>query len=1728
MKYRRLFPLAFLLVLMVAPVFVTPQNMVSNNPTQHLVEDQETRIIDVGNGEFIELAPDEELHRFVYSDQGWIEWSDISSPLIGEEFGNSTTILDDQRLTYSPGTGTTSLQADISTGTDWESYETQVQITDLTENRTWITNPGFQGGDSGWSSSPYSTVGASDVDAYWVDDGHGANDDCVEVDINSDDTSPFYYYDNNDRAWYRQTVTVDRGTVVSAALRLDYWADTVDDVGYGMTGSFEIYANIEGTYVWETVFDDIGAEETWYNTGLLFVQPTVFGLPGDTSITTEVGLLSLGSYGYSPNIHPRARFDNIELFLKTRVDPSEINLQMNGIDISDGPARGECSIIETPSTPWTTNPVPLTFSWTPLPSTPNPDSVINIDFDVDINMFGRRLDIPSLYEISPTAYGEKFTVSNDTQTSFTSFFRADIPDGYPNLYFFNETIPSNRDVYSVAQPLAPTTNVTTGWNGGNPGDSYLNVSTYDITSEPGRYGYWRILSRSPNMISDLELWDSGWSRDVNFRAGDTSQIRVFTGASYTGAQVNFTVYEPDGSVWNTYTAIVDGAGYATTGPFTLTASGGNPALAGDWMVQAVTNDIGVGGDWTSSGFFKRPFKITHSSDLTLLFPSDAVGDMETNITFGDLLLIIIEAEDTDSSVLLPGGTMSLDWVLGADTFDDNGNGQYTKVVDTSGLPGKGQYVMDLDWIHSSFDLSSTALTINVNYAATLTSPEYPGISGPIHDGQSFTADFSNINGTGIITPNVWCDWSNPYSMTPLGSGLYEFDLDMTGIAIGEYPIQVYATSPFVEPQTLLMYVKVREIYNSITYTSSQLSIPVGEAASFLLTWTDTDHDIPITGSAAAITCNWTDFHESGDTNYTVVETVTPGVYNITIYTENDDPLTVGDTLYTVTFDIVKSDYQTHTFDIGVEVRKRNTLFVLDAPISQTQYGDTISILVFYQDTDLRVGITNVTGEVILTLTSPSVTLEYTSTVSALGNGHYNVTFLSDQWGSIGWKDLTIFIEWTGPVDKYYSQTILTSVRITGTDTDLFLEVAPTATYYQDTFNFTAVYWDAIGTQRIDNDSDDVFVLITALEMGHSVTMSDFTMYESSFVPGTYVFLLDSSLFPDTETYRFQLNFMWRKGVAPLYENQTMVVSLIVLDRPTYVEYQPVPSTPYGETADLVFNYRDTLTNSKIADAINIHITINEPGVAYVVSYNVGTMEFTVSIDTSTLAGIGTQVLHLNVTWTGVPFYAAVGSHAFTVTVILRNTQLSYLSFVPGQCGNNVSIEFVYTDLVAGTTTGMTGTLTLDVDSSKYSVLYLGNGHFLVTLNTTAFASDGVYQINATVIHSNPNYASAIEIFDFSILKRSTQIGYDSPDPTPYQSNVTFIVTYIDDSTGRGIPGASVVASGNGTSSLVLNTNYWVTYQGSGQYLIEIDSVALGPPGPYLISVDITYAGAPYYLPASIEAIARVTVRTTQILITQTPGDVPFLEDVVFRFKYEDFLLGTKISITKADITLSHGPTQTVIVDVDYVLTEFSTYYEISFASTLLNPTALVTGYEIQLAIDTGAGVPYYAPRDTTTSVTTTERPTQILFPLVVDTPYYDNISIEISYIDFLTGTGIDGATLLIISLNGSVAGYELETEAGGIYRVFLNSSIFGDTGTVYFDITLSKTGSPFYASRTTLDVPATIKEIQTSLLAEAPPPGTTAVGVPIEIILTLRDFDHDVLLEGATISTNWTGIFTGD
>ncbi len=1683
------------------------------------------------DGTRIPLGPGETVHKYVLSSQGWVEYTGTSSYLPAAEYGNRSDLFEGKRMYYDPTTGTTGTNVLVPTGQDWEAYHVDAEISGLTENRTWYTNPDFTGSATGWTLGTAGAGGNSNPISEWMENGTAPGDDCIHFEIDSTSSGPTYWYDADDRAYITQTATIPRGDVVWAGLRLNYWADTTDDSHYGMTGSFLIYANVEGSRVWTMVFSDIGAEETWYDSGIIRVQNSIFNLPTDQSVSLEIGLLSTVTVGYEPEIGPNARVDDVVLYVKTKATPTNVNLQMNGNAVSSGTGWGVGSISETPATPWTKNPVLLNFTWTPTPATPDPNLTIDVEFDVTTNMFARRTTARTVYDISPTAYGERFTVQNATATNFTTYFNAEIPDGYVNRYFFNLTIPSSRDVFFVARPLAPSTNLTSGWTGGDTGDGYLNVSAYEVATGAGRYGYWRIKSQSSNMITDIELLDpatSTWKRFPIIRAGNNTQVRVNVGASFVNSIVNITIFDPSGATWKSVNATVDGSGYATTG--VLNFAGSNSS-AGSWMIQATTNDFGTHGTWRATGFFKRGFSVVHSSEMTIDYPADAVGTWLTNVTYGDFLLVIINVTDLDSSVMLPGGTLEYAWALGTGTFDDSGNGQYTKVFDTSTLPGKGQYQLALNWYKDDFDNSTAQLTINVNYATKLTSPDYPGIEGPIGLSQSFLVNFTNVNGTGISGASISCNWSNPYTVTEQGGGIYKITLDTTSMTINDYPVMVNASAPFVEPNSLLMFVEIREIYNTVSYTANQLSIPVGEAASFVITWTDSDTGNPITGGASYITCNWTSFHSSGEQNYTVTE-ISPGQYNVTIYTESDDPLTAQGEYYKVQFNVTRKNYQNHTFYIDVQIRQHNTLFILDDPVEQTLYGDPITVLVYYEDTDLSEPIVNSTGYVRITVTSPGVaTLVYSTAISNTGSGHYNITIPSKQWGSTGWKNLTIFVEWTGPVNKYQNQTINTSVRILGTETDLFLDLAPTATVYLNNFTFTVVYYDNINGTRISNSTNNVIYEIIPLTAGHPVTQADFEMMESVTNPGTYQFSLNTSRFGLTGTFRFRINFMWSAGVQPFYENQTMTITLVVLERSTYIDYSPVQATPYGEIADFTFSYVDSLATKRIENASNLIISLNEGGVSFTIEYNATERTFTLHIDTSSLGGIGTFTLHLNVTWVGEPYYSSVQSKSFSVTVTERSTQLSHESFANPQWGNNVTIVFIYTDLLTASSAGMTGTLTLDAFlNGWYTVTYLGDGQYSVEIDTHGFASDGQYNLNAKIVYSGSNHeADASDLFTITILRRSTQLGYESPDPTPFLENVTFVIIYTDDSSGAGIDSATIeVSCATSNESLTINVNYWVVPLGSGQYRILVNSTALGSVTSYSLNVTASWTGAPYYNPLSIMVSASVTQRPTLIVITQTPGEVPFLENVTFKFRFEDYLTSALISIGKDNIALTHGTGHTPILSNQYALYNHGTYYEISFSSTWISSTSLVTNHGIQITIDKSAGLPFYAMRNSSTTVTTIERPTQIQFPSIEDTPYMDNVTMSLEYIDYLSGGGIAGATITLNIAGFPSVTYYITDLTGGQYRVVIPSEQFGGAMTLSIDITASKSGSPFYATRQATDIPAVIRAIKTSLLSEAPPAGYVPVGDPIVVNLTFTDFDHSLPIDGATLSTNWVALYGTD
>ncbi|MFW9806016.1 MAG: hypothetical protein ACFFFK_04745 [Candidatus Thorarchaeota archaeon] len=504
----------------------------------------------------------EPVPQYVTSQQGWTMWSGTSSGLPTQTYGNRSDTFNGNQMRYFPSnSSTSSTSVSIPMDPDWEGHELFVGISDLTENRTWVQDPDMENSPSSWTLNSVSVGGGAAPSAYWVTDGHGSGDDCVEFEIaGGGDPSV------GERAWAEQTFTVNRGDVVWAGFSLDYWIES----DWGADGFVAIFVSIETNdytqRVWQKSFPDINQEMVWYDSGLITIPDlSIFDLSDGVLVT--VGLYSQQTVNYNPDLNPYARVDNFELYLKTKTDPSDLNLQMNGLDVNDYMIGGSSvpglgNVTQIPSPTWTTSLVDVDFSWTPTPSTPNPDREIWVEFTVETNLYSRGQSTTVTTQ-DPVSFGENFQATNATDVDYLTWFFADIPEGYDNRYYFNISLPENRDVYYVGSPLRPDVNITT-WQEGHGPEWYANITAYPY---PDRWGYWIIKSKGANMITDLIMTNSGSGtsgRSLNLRAFDSAFFSVNVGAQFAGILVNISLFAPSGNSWYSEIVPVNSTGYANS------------------------------------------------------------------------------------------------------------------------------------------------------------------------------------------------------------------------------------------------------------------------------------------------------------------------------------------------------------------------------------------------------------------------------------------------------------------------------------------------------------------------------------------------------------------------------------------------------------------------------------------------------------------------------------------------------------------------------------------------------------------------------------------------------------------------------------------------------------------------------------------------------------------------------------------------------------------------------------------------------------------------------------------------------------------------------------------------------------------------------------------------------------------------------------------------------------
>jgi hypothetical protein len=1659
------------------------------------------------------------VNTYSTSQQGMNQYAGTSSGLPTQVYSNRSDLFTANSMTYFPSNSSTSnTSASIPLGTGWEGYNLGLEFSHITENRTWFHDPEMEDDAWGnWTPGVVSIDGGAAPSTNWVSDTHDGGQYAVQFAMTGGGDPS-----EGERAYVRQHVAVPRGTVVGAWLRLDYnvWSD------WGADGFVSVYVSIESNdytqRVWQMSFGDVPAASTWYDSGLFPIPDlSIFNLANGLDI--EVGLFSSATVNYNPDLNPYAKVDNVQLYLQTECAPTDINLKANGQDVlnytqGSSTINGTGHITETPgvSQVWT-NPLKVNFTWTPTPTPPDPDRKITVSFDVETNLYARGLE-STVYTQDPSAYGESFVANNATLVNYTTWFNVAPPDGYGNRFYYNISLPVERNVIWVGSPRLTEVNYTYSWDEGQGPEWYANISAYKALDYAG---YWLIESQGQNMINDITMTNvsSGFSsRFIDVRMNNQIKFSVSLAPRFVGSSVNITVFDPSGAKWSSGIATVDSNGFANSSILTFD----NTASAGGWLVQAFASNSISGRAWNETGFFQRSFKVVHKSTFTLLRPSDAVGTYITNVTYPNLFIIKVQINDSDiSGVVVSGGQMSVNWSTGVKYFGYS-SGAYIITLDSSQLPSSGQYALDINWVHPYFDGQSKQLTLNLNLPSTIriVSPDSPAISGPVGDNQTFVIGFADYFSTPLVSATFSCNWTGSWTVSPVtGSpGNYRFWLNTSTVPLGSYLLEITGKSPFVIPDTYTVDVQIRELYTSVDYVQNVLDIPVGQAASFLVQWSDTDHNIPLVGMSNYIDCNWTGNHITGDTNYTVAE-VSAGTYNITIYTKDYD----GIASYPVRVDFNAPLMQNHSIDITVMTRAHTTSLTLDQSIQQTSYGDDIIVLLSYMDTDLNMGIDNGTSQVVVTVSASDLpTISFSSQASSYGIGHYNLSIPTSQWATAGWKELTITMTWVGS-QKYQQQTISRSIRIVGRLTDLYFNVVPIATYYLNNFTFSTVYYDVVSLSGISNSTGHVFLSIVPTNTPNPITQSDFVVKEIG-TSGVYQFYLNTSYADGVGTFSFQLVFMWQSGVSPLYENKTLALNLLVRQRPTYIDYTPAALTAFGENATYSFSYVDSLSTETIGNSPSLSIVLQESYLEHTLYYDALIKRFTLVINTTNLDAVGSFTLHLNVSWTGSPYYRAVLMQEISITVVSRSSQLEIAPFTPGQYSDNVTLQFTYTDLISGSSTGLTGTLTLDLGSSYYHVTFLGDGMFTVAVNTTAFGATGSFVINATVIYTGTDFVSdAYHLFTFAVLPRATQLTYSSPENTAYIDNVTFTLTFTDDASGQGIAGATIAISCSTAAELLVeNTNFWVVYEGSGVYTIRLDSSSLGIPAYYVLDVVVSRSGVPFYLAASRSINAQVIERPTQLVIVKTPGTTPFLDNVTIEFRYIDRATSILIALTKAEITLSHGSSPVEIPFQSYSLINHGTYYEISFNSTILDSFSLVSNHPIYLLLNRSSISPYFAERSSSLLASTVERTTQLLFPYISETPYYGNISVIIDYLDFSTGSGISGATVTVSVSNVTIGLYWVTDLGAGQYSIEIPTTQFGSVGSVRLNLSISRSGIPFYSSRLATNIPATIRRVQTSLIAETPPAGSVPVGSNIVINLTLTDTDHSLTITGASLSTDWT------
>ncbi|MGD9397286.1 MAG: DUF2341 domain-containing protein, partial [Candidatus Thorarchaeota archaeon] len=1058
------------------------------------------------------------------------------------------------------------------------------------------------------------------------------------------------------------------------------------------------------------------------------------------------------------------------------------------------------------------------------------------------------------------------------------------------------------------------------------------------------------------------------------------------------------------------------------------------------------------------------------------------------------------------------------------TFSPQGAGTYVLTLDQSYFPG-GSYGIRIFLTFGVLENYSNSQTPIISFQFTqarsdLSSPDYPVLTISYSTDAVVTLEFVDIDrGQGIDTATISVIGAGKLGQDLISSGRYRVTIDTSSWSIGVYTVNFTASATNYEDKTISIDIQIRQIRTYAIATVGALEIPVGDSQTFYADYIDMDHNLPIFTSSRS--CNWTAIHYDiawlGDR------------YSITINTFESDALAS----YLLVFDFsAGAEYESASFNVTVVVRTIRTELRFLSPVEDTTSDGSINVSVYYGDRDHLQGV--VSSDVLCTVWNTTHELTITwSNDSVRGDGYYIISIEASQFGGIGVQQLTVFFNWTGSIQKYENKFLTTTVEIIGADTELTLIEAALPSPCLDYMTYTFLY-SSPSTGGITNDTFNVFIRVEFVGVTVDLSQVDIWEIDSITREGEYSIGFNNSIIGGTGIFSMKVFINWSAGVVPFYTNRTDLISVRVLPRTASLSIIPPTSVPYGENATFSFTYEDTTGGLSSAIAYNPATMIVQLDVPeFTLTYDALEGLYTVSFNTSQLgAPLGERDLYLNLTWSGLPFYSNITSRLIDVSLVERQTLLTYPTPPATPYGNNASFTVTFVDIAGSTSMAVEGAIievyfgiTL-IPTTHVQITSLGFGEYAINLNTTYFAQPGLYSLRVEASSSQFYYQARTATKNLQVNLRDTLLTSEPVGSVPYGSSFSVVLHYQDLDT--------LFAIGNGTGVItsleILNGSDWIfacTWRPSLQnYLLTVETsnqvLDIGQTYYLWLNFSSEYV-TPFYQWNDILVPFEIRERETSLDLSSSPSQTHYQDYANFTILYKDKLSAS--GITGGSIYLYFGLVP-LEPSLDYEITEVSPgLYSISIDTSVLGAPGVKT---IQVIANWSAGAPYYQEVQRNINVPVTERPTsvEVVFP-PGRTWYLDNMTMDFAFVDISTGQRVvvpisdikiySGPTLLAL-------GEYVVQLVGSTFRLQINSTIISANLVTNWNITIQvdwTSGAPYYENDATSVFIDTIGRVGNVELGQVE---ATPFGDIMNISLTYTDQRTGEGIEGATIVLDCTEV----